>query len=181
MTLSGVNRVPIILLGAAGAGALLWLAAAHVDRSTTGGYWTAMGLVAAAGLAFGLSQLRGTGGHPPAMLLFGFLPVLIVAGWVIVGMQPNSNWFAHHVRSWSSDIGVGDVVRSLGTWVGVLAFGIGATLAAAVEPFDSRRRQLARPLRRDDEVPTPQPPPQPVPQPDPKPEPEPVGDETLVR
>lgn len=178
MTLNGVNRVPLTLLGAAGAGALLWLAAAHVDRSTTGGYWAAYGLVAAAGLVFGLSQLRGGGGHPPAMLLFGFLPVLIVAGWVIVGMQPNSNWFAHHVRSWSSDIGVESVLRALGTWTGVLAFGIGATLAAVAEPFDTRRRRSVQPT---DEVPTPQPPPQPVPQPDPKPEPEPVGDETLVR
>ena len=180
MILSGANRVPITVLGAAGAGALLWLAGAHVDRSTTGGYWAATGLVVAAGLVFGLSQLRGTGGHPPAMLLFGFVPVLIVAGWVIVGMQPNSNWFAHHVRSWSGDIGVGSVVRSLGTWIGVLAFGIGATLATAAEPFGSRRR-LAQPTPADHEVPTPQPQPEPVPQPDPKPEPEPVGEETLVR
>ena len=180
MTLSGANRVPITVLGAAGAGALLWLAGAHVDRSTTGGYWAATGLVVAAGLVFGLSQLRGTGGHPPAILLFGFVPVLIVAGWVIVGMQPNSNWFAHHVRSWSGDIGVGSVVRSLGTWIGVLAFGIGATLATAAEPFGSRRR-LAQPTPADHEVPTPQPQPEPVPQPDPKPEPEPVGEETLVR
>jgi len=50
-----------------------------------------------------------------------------------------------------------------------------------VEPFDPRRRQLARPVRAEDEVPTPQPAPEPVPQPDPKPEPEPVGEETLVR
>jgi hypothetical protein len=181
MTLSGVTRVPLTLLGAAGAGALLWFAAAHVDRSTTGGYWAAMGLVAAAGLVFGLSQLRGSGGHPPAMLLFGFLPVLIVAGWVIVAMQPGGNWIGDHVHAWSDDIGVGSVVRALGTWVGVLAFGIGATLAAVAEPFDRRRRQLARPVPSEDEVPTPQPPPEPVPQPDPKPEPEPVGEKTLVR
>jgi hypothetical protein len=181
MTLSGVNRVPLTLLGAAGAGALLWLAAAHVDRSTTGGYWAATGFVAAAGLVFGLSQLRGTGGHPPAMLLFGFVPVLIVAGWVIVAMQPGGTWTSDHVQAWSGDIGVGSVVRALGTWVGVLAFGIGATLAAAAEPFGSRRRQPAAHTRREDEVPTPQPPPEPVPQPDPKPEPEPVGERTLVR
>ena len=97
-------------------------------------------------------------------------------------MQPSSNWFAHHVRSWSSDIGVGDVVRALGTWIGVLAFGIGATLAAAAEPFGSHRRRVAHPIQRtDDEVPAPQPPPDPVPAPDPRPEPEPVGEETLVR
>lgn len=174
MILRGVNRVPATLLGAAGAGALLWLAGAHVDRSTTGGYWAAYGLVAAAGLVFGLSQLRGAGGHPPAMLLLGFLPVLIVAGWVIVGMQPSGNWFARHVRSWSDDIGVGDVLHALGTWLGVLAFGIGATLAGAVEPFGPRRR-VAEPVRRA-QVPEPEPPPQPAPpQPDPKPEPEPVG------
>jgi hypothetical protein len=181
MTLSGINRVPITLLGAAGAGALLWLAAAHVDRSTMGGYWAATGLVIAAGLVFGLSQLRGAGGHPPAMLLFGFVPVLIVAGWVIVAMQPGGPWTGDHVHAWSDDIGVGSVVRALGTWVGVLAFGIGATLAAAVEPFGARRRQPAEPVRQNDEVPTPQPPPEPVPQPDPKPEPEPVGEKTLVR
>jgi hypothetical protein len=179
MILSGVNRAPATLLGAAGAGALLWLAGAHVDRSTTGGYWAAYGLIAAAGLVFGLSQLRGAGGHPPAMLLFGFLPVLIVAGWVLVGMQPSSNWFAHHVRSWSGDIGVGSVVRALGTWLGVLAFGIGATLAAVAEPF-GRRRRIAEPARTR-EVPSPEPAPEPVPQPDPKPEPEPVGERTLVR
>jgi hypothetical protein len=178
MTLNGVNRVPMTLLGAAGAGALLWLAAAHVDRSATGGYWAAYGLVAAAGLVFGLSQLRGGGGHPPAMFLFGFVPVLIVAGWVIVGMQPGSNWPAHHVRSWSSDIGVDGVVRALGTWLGVLAFGIGATLAAALEPFGARRREA---VRRRQEVPAQEPPPKPVPQRDPTPEPEPVGERTLVR
>jgi hypothetical protein len=177
MILKGVTRAPATLLGAASAGALLWFSAAHVDRSTTGGYWAAYGLAAAAGLVFGLSQLRGGGGHPPAMLVV-FLAVLIVAGWVIVGMQPSSNWFAHHVRSWSDDIGVGDVVGSLGTWLGVLAFGIGATLAAVAEPIG---RPPVRALARDDEVPTPEPAPEPVPQPDPRPEPEPVGEETLVR
>ena len=179
MRLNGFNRAPVTLLGAAGAGALLWLAGAHTDRTSTGGYWAACGLVAAAGLVFGLSQLRGGGGHPPAML-FAFLAVLIVAGWVILGMQPSSNWFARHVRSWSHDIGVGSVLHSLGTWVGVLAFGIGATLAAAAEPF-GRRRTVSEPGDRRREVPAPEPPPEPVPQPDPKPEPEPVGEETLVR
>ena len=135
MTLSGFTRVPNTLLGATAAGALLWLSAAHVDRSTTGGYWAANGLVAAAGLVFGLSQLRGARRAPAGNARGPFLAVLIVAGWVIVGMQPSSNWFAHHVLSWSDDIGVGAVVRSLGTWLGVLAFGIGATLAAVAEPI----------------------------------------------
>jgi hypothetical protein len=140
MILSGANRAPATLLGAAVAGVLLWLAAAHVDRHTTGGYWAAYALVGAAGLVFGLSQLRGAGGHPPAMLLLGFLPVLIVAGWVLVAQEPGGNWAAAHVRAWSGDIHVTSVVHALGTWLGVLAFGIGATLAAALEPFGRRRR-----------------------------------------
>jgi hypothetical protein len=146
MILSGVNRAPATLLGAAIAGVLLWVAAAHVDRSASGGYWAAYCIVAAAGLVYGLSQLRGTGGHPPAMLLLGFLPVLIVAGWVIVAMQPNTSWLATHVRSWSGDMGILDVVRSVGTWIGVLAFGIGATLAAVLEPFGRRRTRAPEPI-----------------------------------
>jgi hypothetical protein len=148
MTLSGANRAPLVLLAAAVAGALLWLAAAHVDRHTTGGYWAAYGLVALAGLVLGLSQLRGAGGHPPAML-GAFIPVLIVAGWVIVGMQPHANWTSTHVRHWSSDIHVLDVVQSLATWLGVLAFGIGVTLAAVAEPFGARRRMVAEPAGYD--------------------------------
>jgi hypothetical protein len=145
MILSGANRAPATLLGAAIGGVLLWLAAAHVDRHTTGGYWAAYALVAAAGLAFGLSQLRGAGGHPPAMLLLGFLPVLIVAGWVLLAMQPHADWGATHVRNWSSDMGIAGVVDAVGTWLGVLAFGIGATLAGVLEPF-GRRRAVAEPV-----------------------------------
>jgi hypothetical protein len=146
MILSGVNRAPATLIGAAIAGVLLWVAAAHIDRTTTGGYWAAYFIIGAAGLAFGLSQLRGAGGHPPAMLLLGFLPVLIVAGWILVAMQPNAAAPAAHVRAWSSDMGILDVVRSVGTWLGVLAFGIGATLAAVLEPFGRRRARRAEPL-----------------------------------
>ena len=138
MIVSGIQRAPLTLLCAAGAGALLWFAGSHVDRATTGGYWAAYGLVAAAGLVFGLAQLRGAGGHPPAML-FVFVALLVVAGWVIVGMQPGSTWSASHVRSWSGDIGVDGVVRALGTWLGVLAFGLGAAFAAVAEPVGRRR------------------------------------------
>jgi len=146
MILTGANRVPMALLGAGVAGALLWLAAAHVDRHTTGGYWAAFAIVAAAGLVFGLSQLRGAGGHPPAMFLLVFLPVLIVAGWVLVAMQPHATTSATHVRSWSGDLGILDAVRAVGTWIGVLAFGIGATLAAALEPFGRRRARVVEPV-----------------------------------
>jgi hypothetical protein len=146
MIMSGANRAPAMLGGAAIAGFLLWLAAAHIDRGTTGGYWAAYGIVAGAGAVFGLSQLRGGGGHPPAMLLVGFLPVLVAAGWVIVGMQPHPDWTSTHVLRWSDDIGIRDVVQTLGTWLGVLAFGIGFTLVSALEPFSRRRPARTRPV-----------------------------------
>jgi len=138
MTLNGINRAPAMLIGAAIAGGLLWVAGAYISRHTTGGYWAAYGIVAGAGLVFGLFQLRGTGGHPPAMFLLVFVPVVIAAGWVIVAMQP-ANTTSNHVMRWSSDIGIADVVRDLGTWLGVLAFSIGFVFAQILEPFGVRR------------------------------------------
>jgi hypothetical protein len=140
--LNGWSRALATLLGAAAAGVLLWVAA-QIGRDSTGGYWAAYGIVAAAGIVFALSQLRGRTGNPPAMLLFGFVPVLIVAGWVLLGMQPHSNWFQSHVLRWSGSIGVRDVLRDVGMWLGVLAFGIGYTLGAVLEP--APRRVVARP------------------------------------
>ncbi|HEY5295885.1 MAG TPA: hypothetical protein VIJ70_10470 [Gaiellaceae bacterium] len=129
------------LVGAAAAGVLLWVAA-QIGRGSNGGYWAAYGIVAGAGLVFALTQLRGRNGHPPGMFLFGFLPVLIVAGWVLLGLQPHGNWFRHHVLSWSGDIGIRDVVLSVGTWIGVLAFGIGYTFGATLEPMRRRRAEI---------------------------------------
>jgi hypothetical protein len=141
--MNGRTRAGATLVGAAGAGALLWVGA-QVGRHSTGGYWAAAGIVAAAGAVLALTQLRGRDGHPLAMFVFVFLPVLIVAGWVLLAMQPDGNWFRDHVLAWSGHLGVRDVVVSLGTWAGVLAFGIGYTLGAAVEPRASRRHSVER-------------------------------------
>jgi hypothetical protein len=115
------------------AGVLLW-AATYFERGETYGYWAAYGIVAAAGLVVALAQIRGRSGNPPLMFLLVFVPTLIAAGWVIVAMQPHGNWFRDHVLSWSGDIGIGDLVHDLGTWLGVLAFGIGYTLGLVLEP-----------------------------------------------
>ena len=136
--MNGMSRAASTLLGAGIAGFLLWLAA-QMGRHSTGGYWAAYGIVAGAGVVLAASQLRGRGGHPPGMFVFAFLPVLVVAGWVLLAMQPHANWFRGHVLSWSGDIGVRDVVQSVGTWLGVLAFGIGYTLGTTLEPFGRRR------------------------------------------
>jgi hypothetical protein len=111
---------------------LLWLSA-QFDRHTTGGYWAAYGVVAAAGLVLAASQLRGGGGNPPAMFVLAFVPVLIAAGWVIVAQQPHPNWARGHVLSWSGDIGIRDVMHDVATWLGVLAFGIGYVFGATFE------------------------------------------------
>jgi hypothetical protein len=138
--MNGMSRAVATLLGAGVAGFLLWIAA-HVGRQTTGGYWAAYGIVAGAGLVLAVTQLRGRGGNPPGTFLLAFVPVLIVAGWVLLAMQPHPNWFRSHVLSWSGDIGVLDVVHSLATWLGVLAMGIGFVFGVTLEPGMIRRRR----------------------------------------
>jgi hypothetical protein len=152
---NGWSRALATLLGAGVAGLLLWLAA-QVGRTSDGGYWAAYGIVAGAGVVFALSQLRGRTGHPPGMFLFGFLPVLVVAGWVLIGSQPHSNWFQSHVLSWSGDLHIRGAVQDVGTWLGVLAFGIGYTLGAVLEPAPRRREvvveQTHDPVAADEPV-----------------------------
>ena len=140
--MTGWNRAVATLVGAGVAGFLLWLAA-QIGRGSTGGYWAAYGIVAGAGLVLALTQLRGRGGHPPGTFLLAFLPVLICAGWVLLAMQPHGDWFRNHVLSWSGDIGIRGVVTDIGTWVGVLAFGIGYVFGTVLEPSMVGRRAPA--------------------------------------
>ena len=134
----GISRAGVLLLASAAAGVLLW-AAAQFGRHSTGGYWAAYGVVAAAGLVFGLAQMRGRTGHPPGVFLFGFLPVLIAGGWVLLAMQPAGSHFRGQILSWSGHMGITGILRDVGTWLGVIAFGIGYTLGAVVEPAPARR------------------------------------------
>ncbi len=147
MTVNGIWRAPATLAGAAVAGALLWLAA-QIGRHSIGGYWAAYGIVAAAGAVLALSQIRGRHGHPRAMFLLVFLPVLVTAGWVLVALQPAPTITSVHVRLWSEDIGIADVVYSVGTWLGVLAFGIGYTAGATIEPPPRRPLDEEPPVAR---------------------------------
>jgi len=137
--MTGINRTLGTLVGAAAAGCLLW-AAAQVDRGSNGGYWAAYAIVAGAGIVFAISQLRRRDGSPLAMIGLAFVPVLVVVAWVLVALEPNPGWLRDHVLAWSSDIGIGGVVRDVGTWIGVLAFGTGLVLGQALEPVTTRRR-----------------------------------------
>jgi hypothetical protein len=78
------------------------------------------------------------------MLTLAFLPVLIAAGWVLLAMQPHPNWFQRHVLAWSGDIGIRQVVLDVGTWIDVLAFGIGYAFGVTLEPFGRRRRAVVQ-------------------------------------
>lgn len=118
------------LVGAAGAAILVW-GATQVGTGTLGGYWTAYGLLAGAGLTMAVAQLFGgwtkwgwpriTGG----VFLLGFLPALVVAGWVLLAGQPEANWFQRHLNDWSDTLGIGGFVDDLREVPGVLAFALG--------------------------------------------------------
>jgi hypothetical protein len=154
----GLTRGTITLLGAGVAGLLIWLAT-QVNEGTTGGYWSVYGLLAAAGLTMAFSQILGgwtKWGWPRLSLnvfLLAFIPVLIVAGWVLVGAQPHGNWFRDHVRSWSDDLSIGGLVRDLTEYAAVLGFGIGLVFGftfdtsgpTAYGPFGRRRRAASIP------------------------------------
>ena len=153
----GLTRGAITLLGAI-AGLLVWLAT-QMNNHSTGGYWAAYGLIAAAGLTMALSQLLGgwtKWGMPRLSInvfLLAFIPVLVAAGWVILATQPDANWFRDHIRTWSNDISVDGLVRDLGTYASVLAFGIGLVFGFCFDtsgpgahgPFGRRRRAAAVP------------------------------------
>jgi hypothetical protein len=148
----GLTRGTITLLGAAVAGVLIWLAS-QVDGSTTGGYWSVYGLLAAAGLTMALSQILGgwtKWGWPRLALnvfLIAFVPVLIAGGWVLLGGQPHGNWFRDHVRSWSGDLSIGGLVGDLSDYASVLGFGFTFDTSgpSAYGPFGRRRRAAAIP------------------------------------
>ena len=108
----GLTRGAITLLGAGVAGLLVWLAT-QIERGherrllgASTGCWR----VRASSMAF--SQILGgwtKWGWPRLSLnvfLIGFVPVLVAAGWVLLGGQPDPNWFRDHVRSWSDDIAI---------------------------------------------------------------------------
>jgi hypothetical protein len=137
-----MTRAAATLLGAAVAGFLIWVATQVGDKST-GGYWATYGIIAGAGVVLGLSQLRGRGGNPPAMFLIAFLPVLVVAGWIVLAAQPHGNWFRGHVLAWSSDMHVRHVVKDLAEYVSLFALGIGLVFGVTWEPPTLRRRRPA--------------------------------------
>jgi hypothetical protein len=104
-----------------------------------------VGIVAGAGLVMALSQLAGgwtKWGMPrisAGVFLIGFLPVLVVAGWVLLAGQPGSNWFQSHVDSWSGSIAIDGPVHDLRSVIPVLAFGLGLVFGLTFDTAGPRR------------------------------------------
>jgi len=127
----GLTRATTTLIGAAAAGLLIWIAT-QISNDHVGGYWARVGLLAAAGLVMALSQLLGgwtKWGVPrisAAVLLTAFVPVAVVALWVILAGEPGqSGWFHNHVMAWTRDIHVSGLVTDMLYYIPVLAFGAG--------------------------------------------------------
>ena len=113
----GLTRGAITLIGVLVAGFLLWLGTRscpeNVRRGRVLGRSWSRGR---GGLAMALSQLLGgwtKWGWPRVsgkVFLLGFLPTLILGGWMLAAGDPGDSWFGRHVGSWSEDIGIDGLV-----------------------------------------------------------------------
>jgi len=137
----GITRGLSTLVGAAVAGFLIWLAV-QLGTETEAEYWGAYGLIAAAGLTMALSQIAGgwtKWGPPrlsPGVFLLGFLPVLVVGGWVLLARQP-ADFF--NTSNWSRDLGIMGPVGDLGEALAAVAFLIGLTFGLTFDTAGARR------------------------------------------
>jgi hypothetical protein len=73
------------------------------------------------------------------VFLIAFLPVLVVAGWVLLAGQPDSNWFQRHVDSWSGSIAIDGPVHDLRSVLAVLAFGLGLVFGLTFDTTGPRQ------------------------------------------
>jgi hypothetical protein len=141
------------LLGVAAAGFLIWVAS-EFDLGSTGEYWAAMGILAAAGICLGLSQLLGgwtKWGAPtisPGVFFLAFLPALVAVGGILVATRPTGTEEGEEVAGWIRDIGLGGLAEDLIAFQGVLAFGLGVLLAFT---FDTRGPRM-RTIEQETEV-----------------------------
>jgi hypothetical protein len=164
-TSPGLIRALATLIGVAVALFLVWLAVeiagsiGERSEASTGEYWLALALLAGAGLALGLSQLFGgwtKWGWPtlsPTVFLLGFLPTLIVGGWILLAKQPQSGVQEGRFDRWSGDIGIGGLVDDLATYLPVIPLIIGLVLAFSFDTTGPRTRRLTRePVVADEDV-----------------------------
>jgi len=153
------SRGLTLALAAALAGLGLW-GATQIGMQSTGRFWLSMLVVAGGGFLIGLAIHVGTWTKglrlrfSPGTFVLGFIPVLVVVGWLLVANQPGNGWEEGRLDSWSNSIGILGVVHSVGLWHGVLAFAFGLMLAfcfdgvpAPVEEAAPAHAGPARPAR----------------------------------
>jgi hypothetical protein len=148
----GVTRAAITLIGVVVAGFVIWWGASALPGegdATIGEFWWAAGLIAAAGLVMALSQLLGgwtKWGWPRVsgnVFLLGFLPALIAGGWVVVAAEPGDHWLGSHVRDWSDDIGLENLVGDLLNAWPALAFGVGLVFGLTFDTTGPKTEPVA--------------------------------------
>jgi hypothetical protein len=147
----GLTRATLTLIGVAAVGVLLWLATQILpddpSASSVGEYWAAFGVVAAAGLVIALSQLLGgwtKWGWPRIsgnVFLLGFVPAVIVGGWILAAQEPGNGWLGRNVRNWSDDLGIEGFVTDIGLMIPAIAFAIGLVFGLT---FDTTGPRSAR-------------------------------------
>jgi hypothetical protein len=141
------------LVGAAGAGLLLWLAS-QVNEQSLGGFWAFVGLTAAAGLTMALSQLLGgwtKWGWPRvsgSVFVLGFLPGLVAGGLVLLAAQPDSSAVG---TSWADDLGAGGLASDLSSVLPAIAFGLGLLFGLTFDTTGPRVSEVDV-VNRDAEV-----------------------------
>ena len=132
------SRGLTLAFAAALAGLGLW-GATEVGTQTPGRFWIAMAIVGAAGLLIALANHVGTWTKglrlrvSPSTFVIAFLPVLVCVGWILISTQPGSGWQEGRLDSWSNSIGILGLVKSIGLWHGVLAFGFGLVLGLSLD------------------------------------------------
>jgi hypothetical protein len=136
------------LLGVAAAGFLIWLATIF-DLDTTGEFWAAMGLLAAAGFVLGFSQLLGgwtKWGVPtlsPGVFLLGFLPALILGGGILLATRDTGQGTRDTVSGWAQDLGIEGFVQDMSLFQGAIAFAIGLVFSFVFDTAGPRREYVA--------------------------------------
>lgn len=154
--MQGLTRGAMTLLGVVVAGFLIWWGASALPGEgdpTIGEFWWAAGLIATAGLIMALSQLLGgwtKWGWPRVsgkVFLLGFLPALIAGGWVVVAAEPGDHWLGSHVRDWSDDIGLENLVGDLVKAWPALAFGVGLAFGFTFDTTGPRTEPALEPGR----------------------------------
>ncbi len=155
----GTIRALFTLAGVAAAGLLVWIASTLDWTEQTSEFWIAMGLIAAAGLVLGLSQLFGgwtKWGWPTlslGMFLFAFIPTLIVGGWILLAKQPQAGVEEGRFDRWSGDLGISGLVNDLNEFLPVIPLIIGLVIAFTFDTTGPRRGIVRRePAIPDEDV-----------------------------